>query len=64
MNGNALTAAYVFRPVDNQRLTLEVLAIRGTRRERTFRFGQPSTANETQASQHSLRLLGPMNTAR
>jgi len=29
--GNALTAAYVFRPVDNQRLTLEVLRIRGTR---------------------------------
>ena len=62
--GNALTAAYVFRPVDNQRLTLEVLCIRGTRPVRTFRFGQPRTANEAQASQQSLLLLGPMNTAR
>ena len=62
--GNALTVTYVFRPVDNQRLTLEVLRIRGTRRERTFSFGQPRTANETQASQQSLLLLGPMNTAR
>ena len=62
--GNALTPAYVFRPVDNQRLTLEVLRIRSTGRVRTFRFGQPRTANEAQASQQSLLLLGPMNTAR
>ena len=62
--GNALTVAYVFRPVDNQRLTLEVLRTGSTGRERTFSFGQPRTANETQASQQSILLLGPMNTAR
>ncbi len=46
--GNALTAAYVFRPVDNQRLTLEFLHIRSTRPERTLSFSLPRTATENQ----------------
>jgi hypothetical protein len=46
--GNAMTAAYVFRPTDNQRLTLEFLHIRSTRPERTLSFGQPRTASENQ----------------
>lgn len=47
--GNAVTAAYVFRPADNQRLTLELLRIHSTRPERALGFGLPRTATETQA---------------
>jgi len=46
--GNALTLAYVFRPADNQRLTLEYLHIRSTRPERTLSFGLPRTVDENQ----------------
>ncbi len=46
--GTALTAAYVLRPTDRQRLTLEVLHIHSKRPERTRSFGLPATANETQ----------------
>lgn len=47
-DGTALLAAYVFRPMELQRLTLEVLHIHSKRPERTLSFGLPSTANETQ----------------
>jgi hypothetical protein len=46
--GNAVTAAYVFRPADNQRLTLEVLRIHSTRPERTLSFGLPRSVTETE----------------
>lgn len=46
--GNAITAAYVLRPTDNQRLTFEFLRIHSTRPERTLSFGQPRTATENQ----------------
>jgi hypothetical protein len=46
--GNALTLAYVFRPADNQRLTLEYLRIHSTRPERTLSFGLPRTQDENQ----------------
>ncbi|MBM3515110.1 MAG: hypothetical protein FJX59_15575 [Alphaproteobacteria bacterium] len=46
--GQALTLAYIFRPVDRQRLTLEMLHIHSRRPERALSFGLPATANETQ----------------
>ncbi len=46
-HGVALTAAYIFRPVDNHRLTLEVLHVDSRRRERAF-LGLPAKAHETQ----------------
>ncbi len=45
-NGNAITAAYVVRPFDKQRLTLEVLHINSKRAERQF-LNWPVTAKET-----------------
>lgn len=47
--GNAVTLAYVFRPADNQRLTLELLRVHSHRPERALSFGLPVRANETQA---------------
>ncbi len=47
--GNAITLAYVLRPSDNQRLTLEVLHVHSNRPERTFSFGLPARVNENQA---------------
>jgi hypothetical protein len=46
--GNAVTAAYVFRPAENQRLTLEVLRVHSTRPERALGFGQPRSETETE----------------
>ena len=45
--GHAFTGAYVVRPFDKQRLTLEVLHVVSDRRERTF-FGDPRRIKETQ----------------
>ena len=44
--GTGLTFSYIFRPVENHRLTLEVLNVRSTRPERAF-LGLPVRANET-----------------
>ncbi len=46
--GNAITAAYVFRPVDNQRITLELLHVHSNRPERALSFNKPRLANENQ----------------
>lgn len=46
--GNAVTAAYVFRPADNQRLTVEYLRVYSTRPERTLSFGLPRSTKEGQ----------------
>ncbi|MDX2143432.1 MAG: hypothetical protein SFV19_08760 [Rhodospirillaceae bacterium] len=46
--GNAVTAAYVFRPAENQRLTFEVLRVHSTRPERTLSFGLPRSVTETE----------------
>jgi hypothetical protein len=46
-HGNALTASYIFRPVENHRLTLEVVHVDSRRRERSF-LGLPANAHETQ----------------
>ncbi len=44
--GTGITAAYVFRPTDRQRLTLEVLHVTSDRPERIY-FGLPRQARET-----------------
>ncbi|MSO97039.1 MAG: hypothetical protein EXR11_02305 [Rhodospirillaceae bacterium] len=46
--GNAVTAAYVLRPTEDQRLTLEFLHVHSNRPERTLSFGLPSKVNENQ----------------
>jgi len=46
-HGVSLTAAYIFRPAANQRVTLEVLHVSSQRPERTF-LGFPSRASEMQ----------------
>jgi hypothetical protein len=46
--GNALTLAYVLRPADNQRLTVEYLHVHSNRPERTLSFGEPQRATEDQ----------------
>lgn len=46
--GRAVTLAYIFRPFERQRLTLELLHVHSRRPERTLSFGLPATANETQ----------------
>ena len=45
-SGNAWTAAYVLRPFDRQRLTLELLHVQSIRPARVG-LGVPSHANET-----------------
>lgn len=45
-NGNALTAAYILRPFQKQRFSLEVLHVNSKRPEREF-LGFPVTAKET-----------------
>ncbi len=45
-NGNAWTAAYVLRPFEKQRLTLEALHVDSKRPEREF-LGLPIRAKET-----------------
>lgn len=54
-HGYVLTATYVFRPAENQRLTLEMLYVNSVRPERAF-LGAPLRARETQ-SQISYRLF-------
>jgi len=54
-HGFGLTAAYVFRPADNQRLTVELLYVNSVRAERAF-MATPARARETQ-SQISYRLF-------
>lgn len=46
-HGRALTLGYVYRPADNQRVTLEALNIRSSRQIRA-RLGLPARADETQ----------------
>jgi hypothetical protein len=45
-HGRALTAAYVFRPTDDQRLTLELLNVRSNRASRSV-LGLPGRTDET-----------------
>lgn len=45
-NGNAFTAAYVLRPFEKQRFSLEILHVNSKRPERAF-LGTPVTAKET-----------------
>ena len=47
-HGVGLTAAYIFRPSVNQRVTLEVLYVNSFRPERVF-LGTPARAHETQS---------------
>ena len=47
-HGTALTAAYIFRPADRHRLTLEIQHSVSYRAERLY-IGQPRKARETQA---------------
>lgn len=47
-SGTAYTLAYVFRPFEMQRLTLELLHIRSTRPERTLSFQLPTKVGETE----------------
>ncbi len=54
-HGFGLTAAYVFRPADNQRLTVEFLYVHSERPERAF-LAAPPRARETQ-TQVSYRLF-------
>lgn len=54
-HGFGLTAAYVFRPADNQRLTVEFLYVNSLRPERAFLGARPR-ARETQ-TQVSYRLF-------
>jgi hypothetical protein len=54
-HGNAITAAYIFRPADNQRITLEVLHIDSNRGARAY-WNWPTRAQETQV-QLSFRLF-------
>ena len=53
--GHAITAAYIFRPAANQRITLEVMHVSSNRPERVF-LGTPARAKETQ-SQLSYRFF-------
>jgi hypothetical protein len=46
-SGGAITAAYVFRPAPNQRITFEVMYVSSERPERAF-LGIPVRAKETQ----------------